>query len=588
MCRIAGIIDFSGGEPFGDKLVSMRDSMARGGPDGSGIHIDGKIGLAHRRLSILDLSAAASQPMRAQGRDVWLSYNGEIYNFQELKQELLAAGYRFKSSSDTEVILNGYLHWGESVFSKLKGMFALSILDKDRKCLLLARDRAGIKPLYYSISRERFLFASEVKAFKAFDSRWPEYDKWKVLFLAFGHIPFPFTTLKNVFSSPKGEYLRVDLEKNSLENVKYSAEIQDDYGDNPVRTVRRLLEHAVNSHLVADAPLGVFLSGGLDSTLIASIAARVKGEELRTLSVCFSERDYDESSFQNAVAKQIRSRHSARLVREKDFLEEFEGAVASMDQPTTDGINTFFISKCAKEAGLKAVLSGLGSDEIFGGYPSFNRMPMVWTFRKSGIKAFDIFSKLHGDRIGRLSYLSMRNPIKYYLLMRAIFPESSVAAYSGYSTREVREVLEGVPSDLPMSAGPLQFASFMERDFYMQNQLLKDSDSMGMANSVEIRVPFVDQDLSAAVLAMPPEVKFGGRPKSLLLEAFKPIIPQQVFSREKMGFAFPFPEWMGRNAEQLLDSLNCPRSVGPQLLRRFRAGDLHWSRFFAVALANRN
>jgi len=389
MCRIAGIINIEDGfnSNLEAKVLKMRDSMSHGGPDGAGVYIDKGNGvlLANRRLSIIDLSSLGHQPMSDEKENIWITYNGEIYNHHELRKWLITKGHKFKSSSDTEVIIHAYEELGEKAFKKLIGMFAFCIYDRSRRLVYLVRDHAGIKPLYYSISNNNLIFASEIRAFKAINKGWEENPDWTIYFLIFGHIPEPYTTLKDVYMLPKGSFLKFDLKTKKYnicgyERLKFIDEIRN--SEDATSGVRDLFKKAVQRHLISDAPIGVFLSGGIDSSLVTLIASQFQGENLRTLSVVFNEKEYSEERYQDLVVNKIHSKHRAYLVTEEDFINHLNDIFSAMDQPTVDGINTYFISKCAKEEGLKAVLSGLGGDELFGGYPSFQRIDKVWFLRK--------------------------------------------------------------------------------------------------------------------------------------------------------------------------------------------------------------
>ena len=366
----------------------MCSALKHGGPDDEGIFIDEKAGLVfgHRRLSIIDLSNNGHQPMPDTGQKVWITFNGEIYNYKELKEQLLKTGAKFHSNTDTEVILSAYLYWGTAAFSKFRGMFAFALYDTINAVTYLVRDTAGIKPLYYHIENGALSFASEIKAFKIAGVANDTDQTWPVRFLAFGHIPEPNTTLKNVYSLAKGNYLSWDHHHNTYQITAY-------YNKTPGQTyitdsnlacqyLHNSLKTAVTRQLMADAPIGVFLSGGVDSSLISLLANQQKEQHLKTISIYFNEKTYDERSYQNVVLNEIGGEKFAHLVQQQDFEQFFPHIINDMDMPTTDGINTWFISKYAHEDGLKAVLSGVGADELFGGYPSFNRIKYLQYLRK--------------------------------------------------------------------------------------------------------------------------------------------------------------------------------------------------------------
>ena len=375
MCGIAGILKLNGPTTPGDTTAVQRmvDAQVHRGPDDSGIYRDRQVVLGHRRLSIIDLSPAGRQPMTNEDGTVWITYNGEIYNYRELRDELIAAGYCFTSRTDTEVIIHGYEKWGiEGLLERLRGMFAFALYDARSSRLMLARDRLGIKPRYYwaSADGEVVAFASEVKALLRSGLVPNETDREALIgFLLFGSVPSPLTTVKGIRCLPPGHYQAVDHRGSALQrywDVEYAS------GDEPTRNaatiaadVHARLEDSVARHLVSDVPLGIFLSGGVDS---AALASRAERSTLRTLTVVFEEKDFSEAEQARQIAEQFHTEHREVLVTGADFMRELPGIFAAMDQPTNDGVNTYFVSKAAREAGLTVVLSGLGGDEVFWGY----------------------------------------------------------------------------------------------------------------------------------------------------------------------------------------------------------------------------
>ncbi len=596
MCRITGIVNLEKNQNFNleEIIIKMRDSMAHGGPDDEGLYIDRDNGIAlgHRRLSIIDLSPLGHQPMCNEKEDIWLTYNGEIYNFMELRQELANRGYKFQSQSDTEVIIKAYGEWGEEAFKKLIGMFAFCIYDKKRDMIYLVRDHAGIKPVYYSISNNNLIFASEVKVFKTFNKEWEENPDWKTYFLIFGHMPEPYTTLKDVYMLPKGSFLKFDLKtkKYSIceyESIKFTDEIRN--SEDAISGVRDLFTKAVQRHLISDAPIGVFLSGGIDSSLITLIASQFQGENLRTLSIVFNEKEYSEEKYQNLIVDKIHSKHRSYLVTEKDFINHLDDIFSAMDQPTVDGINTYFVSKCAKEEGLKAVLSGLGGDELFGGYPSFQRIDKVWFLRKSNLKVFfNLFKYSKNDKFKKLSFLGIDNPLKYYLLFRGLFSVDTTARILEISGKEIEDVLKKVYIEDSYGMGSKNFVSFLESDLYMKNQILKDIDFMSMWHSVETRVPYIDKDFMKFIFSVNENIKFkDGTKKVLLSKAFENLLPVEIGNREKMGFTFPFQIWMRNNMGTLVDFIPKGNKTIDDITKNFEEGKLHWSRLWALAVLGR-
>ena len=595
MCGITGIVRFDDQQIDQSTLIRMRDALSHRGPDDSGIYANDKrtVAFGHRRLSIIDLSERGHQPMCSEDRNLWIVCNGEIYNFREIRKELESLGHSFSSSSDTEVIINAYSEWGEQCFEKLNGMFALSIYDRRRNLLYLARDHAGIKPLYYSFTKDRLVFSSEVRALKSFDSGWDEFDDWRIYFLTFGHIPEPYTTLKDVFMLSKGSFMRLDTTtgKYSLTKfieLEYSEKIYDE--SEAIQLVRDTFTRAVERHLISDAPIGVFLSGGIDSSLIALLAHKFQGDNLRTLSVVFDEKEYSEDYYQNIVRNQLSSRHKSYRVTENDFLDNLDDIFESMDQPSIDGINTYFIAKCAKEEGLKSVLSGLGGDELFGGYPSFNRIDRLWFLKDNFLTAlFKAFKYADSHKWKKLSFLSMKNPLGYYLLFRGLYTTQVTAEILDVQESRVVAALEKLYFDVQDNIEKKNFVSFLETNLYMQNQLLKDTDSMSMRHSVEVRVPFLDKQLMSLIFSISEEVKYNNKvPKYLLVQAFKDMLPKEVVTRKKQGFTFPFDIWMRRTGRDFFQGAIAEAGINRKktdlLWKNFESGQLHWARVWGMAV----
>ena len=355
--------------------------------------MSGPVVLGHRRLSIIDLSNVAGQPMPNETRDVWVTFNGEIYNYRELRSELKTAGHRFESSSDTEVLVHGYEEWGaEGLYRRLRGMFAYAIQDERRRAdgepfFFAARDRLGIKPFYYTVSNKTFAFASEVKALMRSGVIAAQPDRRSLAtFLSLGSIPFPRTWLEGVECLAPGHGL--EISRNGIRLRKFwdlTYDAADDAG------LSSILQDSVARHLVADVPVGVFLSGGVDSAGVACLASRGRTAPVRTLTIAFDEQEFSEASIARDFAHAFGAEHQEIRVTSADFEQAIPQFLDSMDQPTADGVNTWFVSRAAREAGLKVVLSGLGGDEIFFGYPHYRPLAdgsgMLGGYMRSGALA---------------------------------------------------------------------------------------------------------------------------------------------------------------------------------------------------------
>jgi len=588
MCRIAGIVNFES-SPSLQLIQRMRDTMRRGGPDDAGVYIDDTWPLAfgHRRLSFQDLSPLGHQPMMDDTGNIVLIFNGEIYNFPEIREELVQKKYHFKSKSDTEVIIYAYRQWGIECFKRFNGMFALALLDKRANKLILARDHAGIKPLYYFLDEKRIYFASEVRAFSSINAQWPENQDWKKYFLLFGHLPEPVTTLQNVKSMPKGTIFEIDLPslkitEHKFFSIYYNYSIYD--RREAISEVRALLINAVRRHLVSDAPIGLFLSGGLDSSLLTLIAKDFIPENLKTISVIFEDERYSEKYYQDIIIKKTNAHHQSYLVTERDFQDSLSDILEAMDQPSSDGINSYFVCKYARAYGLKTAFSGLGADELFGGYQSFNRTNVLNAFKWMPDFIYAAAGIFPDDRRKKVSFLSVRNGIGDYLFNRGFFIPSQIAELLDCSETEIWEVLDKVAANFPsfVEKLPLQEkVSYLETNLYMQNQLLKDTDYMSMWHGLEVRVPFLDKDLMSLTYSIHPEIRYNPTQlKYLLIEAFRSALPIEIWNRPKQGFTFPFEQWMA-HVKQTDHSIPKLDAMKVQLMK----GKLHWSRYWTYILS---
>ena len=585
MCRINGIIDKRSEFHVAD-VIAMRDIMHRGGPDHAGLYTEENEGLflGHRRLSIIDLCETGNQPMLSTDNNIVLVFNGEIYNYRSLRDDLVAQGMNFRTQSDTEVIINAYKKWGLNSFSRFRGMFAIALYDKNRQELILARDHAGIKPLYYFADHASLYFASEIRAFKQLKPGWPENPDWRTYFLTYGYLPGNITTLKNIFSLEKGSYRVYNVK--TLESRKGYFN-QDFYSEDIVNydearlQIRKSLEIAVQRHLVADAPLGLFLSGGIDSSLLTLLASKYK-KNLHTLSITFNENNYSEKKYQDLIARKVNSNHQSFLLTKEIFVDSLPDILQAMDQPSSDGINSYFISKFAKEAGLKAVLSGLGADELFGGYPSFKRTKLLGRLKK--IPSFILgISDMHSqDKFKKLRFLKEESAIGDYLFNRGYFIPSETARLLALDEKEVASRVFNVPIPeflTSISAG--NKTSYMESSLYMEGQLLKDTDFMSMWHSIEVRVPFLDYDLIKYVQTIKSDLKFGNKQgKFLLIDSFSDVLPQEIWNRKKQGFTFPFDIWMKDNLQQFMQG-----KQNKLLNKKFREGKLSWSRYWTYLVS---
>ncbi|MEJ7820837.1 MAG: asparagine synthase (glutamine-hydrolyzing) [Chitinophagaceae bacterium] len=594
MCRIAGIVDQSCSvEKLQELVKGMCHILKHGGPDDEGIYtsLENNLVLGNRRLALLDLSSAGHQPMSYADGRYHITYNGELYNFPDLKAQLVQKGFKFNSNSDTEVILASFAAWGTDAFEKFNGMFAFALWDNTQSTLYLVRDPAGIKPLYFSIKGKQLAFASEVKAFKNIPELNHEHPHWQIYMMAYGHLPEPITTLSYVTPLAKGSFLKYNLSDgtsqiSSFYQFNYS-EIISDRGE-AKKLIKECLSKAVKSHLLSDAPIGVFLSGGLDSSLTAILANDTIKEHLNTLSLYFSESEYSEKKYQDIVLQRLKCNHHQHLLTESEFHNQLPLIINDMDLPSTDGVNTWFISKYAKETGLKAVLSGVGGDELFGGYPSFKRMNTLNDLNKLPDVLLRNSIQAGTKNLRRLCYLTLDGAKGKYLFLRGHFIPNEISEQLNISEKEVWNVLEEQPVVDDISNLSLKNqASWIEMNMYMQNQLLRDSDVMSMAHGIEIRVPFLDKEFINLSLQIKSSTKYDGEfGKQLLIDSFRDILPEEIWNRGKMGFTFPFKTWLSK--DEFVKSRINSGSVSKVNYKKFIEGKMHWSQLMTLVLLGKN
>lgn len=588
MCRIAGAISpLLHKEELTAFVSNMCQVQEHGGPDGKGIYTNPAFNgvFGHRRLSIIDLSEAGNQPMTTCyfNNTYTICYNGEIYNYPQLKEMLKTDGYSFSSNTDTEIIMAAYDKWGTGAFERFNGMFAFALLDHNKNEVVLARDISGIKPLYYAETPGLFAFASEVRAFKQIPQLRNENENWQVYLMAYGHLPEPVTTLKEVKPLAKGSYLVYNVSAAKTYTSTFARLHYLEKTDNhkeAVEMIQQQFSAAVKRHLLSDAPLGVFLSGGLDSSIIAMLAAKERA--LNTISLFFENSRYSEKKYQDKLVQQISCTHNRFLLTEEQFHTSLPGIIKAMDLPCCDGINTWFISMFAKQSGVKTVLSGIGGDELFGGYPSFDRMKTASLLANWVPAKFLRAGRLmQSKKFRRLCYLSINGAVGKYLFLRGHFVPSDIAVHLNMDEAAVWKILETSPV-LPdinyLSAG--NQASWLETNMYMQNQLLRDADVMSMAHGLEIRVPFLDTDFLKMVFSIHSDLKYKGKgSKQLLIDSFNHQLPRSIWDRPKMGFSFPFTEWFANNRYS-----NTGNKTVDDAFPIFKEGGLHWSQFFTILL----
>jgi asparagine synthase (glutamine-hydrolysing) len=556
MCGIAGILSAA---PASDgvcdaAVASLARSLRHRGPDDEGRFVsgDGRAAFVHARLAILDLSPAGHQPMHSPDGRLTVTFNGEIYNFLELRRDLEQSGERFSSRSDTEVLLRLYQRLGPECVTRLRGMFAFAIWDDLEKTCFLARDLFGIKPLYYHDSGDRLLFASEVRALLDTGLIPRRLDPAGVAgYFRNGSVQEPDTLVRDVRSLPAGHavlWKSGAVQPYQYRAVQFPATPAPDAGS-ILPEVRAALDDSVAHHFLSDVPVGIFLSGGIDSTALLALASHDKSRDIRTFSMRFAEPEFDEGDVARRTAAHFGSTHAEWELDGTTARALFDDFLGCLDQPSIDGFNTFVVSKFAHDQGMKVVLSGLGGDELFGGYPSFSRVPDLLALGRR-VGALGPVGVLVGaglqrfapaDRWRRVGQFLGQEPdvLGAYHAFRAVFPSAD-------ADRLAYGVAEPSPASRAAAWTPqptvADDVSAMELRLYMRNQLLRDSDAMSMAWGLELRVPFLDQALFAQLSSVPAATRI--RPgKQLLLDAV-PEIPAWVVGQPKRGFVFPFQQWL--------------------------------------------
>jgi asparagine synthase (glutamine-hydrolysing) len=568
MCGIAGILAHDNNRPRvqENELTTIQNAMIERGPDGSGIWIskNRSIGLAHRRLSIIDLSPTGSQPMHTKNGHFSIVFNGEIYNYRELRKELESKGYQFESTSDTEVLLYLYEDIGEEMVHSLRGMFAFAIWDEREKNLFLSRDHFGIKPLYYSHENGTFRFSSQVKALLAGGAIKTTPDPaGHVGFFLLGSVPEPYTLYKEIHSIPAGSTLKIDsqgrLKLNTFFSInkEYSAITNDsnEIDSHELQAkLRTSLLDSVKYHLVADVPVGLFLSSGLDSSTLVGLASEINTTKIQTVTLKFQEflgTENDEAPLAEIVAKHYETTHQSIQISSDEFNSNLNHIFSSMDQPSIDGINTYLVSKVAAQLGLKTAISGIGADEIFGGYSSFSQIPSL--VKKSRSIPFSnnigkTFRLISGPILKHFTSPKYAGIIEYgssyggaYLLRRGLYMPWELPEVLDYSMvrdgwSELQPLIRMEETTKNIKSNFLKISA-LELEWYMRNQLLRDADWAGMAHSIEIRTPFVDKELFQAICLFH---RNGNTPnKQAMAKTPKNSIPEKILNRTKTGFSIP-------------------------------------------------
>jgi asparagine synthase (glutamine-hydrolysing) len=588
MCGIAGAFSFRNDvQGFDLDLIQHR------GPDSRGEwrSPDRRVWLGMTRLAILDLSPLGDQPMADPTTGNVIVHNGEIYNHLSLRPELERLGARFVGTSDTETLLAAYRHWGDTMVTRLKGMFAFAIYDKKHGSIFLARDRFGIKPLYFLCDDNEFVFASEVRGIVERKGLRPTRDSI-VAYLQWGSCPHSGLLFPDVAEFPVGSYLRITAKGPTapaefwpLARLATSRNLSGDRAA-VVGRIRELLEQSVSEHILSDVPVACFLSGGVDSSIITALAARQLHRELHTFSVGFDEASHDESVYARRIAAEYQTDHTEIRLSAEEVIETTKQAVLSMDLPSVDGINSYIVAKQVTSRGFKVALAGVGGDELFGGYSHFRLVSRLKYLALLPHSLFVLPLRLHKGR-HLFSDMPARPEAGLFAHWWRRLWNGAVLREFGFSPLEIPD--ESAP------ALPDDFAriSWSELRHYMRDVLLRDSDQMSMAVSLEVRVPFLDHELVEFILALPADEKERRGPrKSLLIDSVRDLIPPEIYDRKKMGFELPMSQWMRGPLHQFtVDGLRHAADRGvlslPHALnlhKHFSSGKLSWHKLWALAI----
>lgn len=563
MCGIAGYFSFGVGAPDSESTVrAMIDTMVHRGPDGSGVFSDRHVSLGHRRLSIIDLSLG-QQPMSNAAKTLWVTFNGEIYNFVELRDELEHAGFAFRTHSDTEVLLALYQQYGTGMLSRLNGMFAFAIWDVCNRTLFLARDRVGKKPLYYYHDRERFLFASELKALLC-ESHVPRVIHYPSvdMFFHFGFIPAPYTIFQDARKLLPGHYMVVredDIRIEKYWDINYRVVPTESEREKWEERLRELLYQAVKRRLISDVPLGAFLSGGLDSSGVVGLMAHIQREPVSTFTIEFEEADHSEGEMAKLVASHFGTAHHEFTVKPLSF-EKLPDLVWHFDEPFGDSsaIPTYSVSKIARDH-VTVVLSGDGGDELFGGYSRYQRMTAdrwkkhvpVWV-REAVIGPLSRYLPLNAP--GRNLFLSLGRR-SHGDFGDGIYPYIKDLLFSDGLLEEMKDFTlsyETFPQLGPMChMHPLSRRQYQDIKLYLPDDILMKVDKMSMAHSLETRAPLLDYTLIEFSTQLPPEWQIhNGVGKAFLRSVLKSYLPAPLFRNPKHGFTIPKRAWFKQELKQ--------------------------------------
>jgi asparagine synthase (glutamine-hydrolysing) len=608
MCGIAGIVTFTPESTRENAIRSMTNRIAHRGPDAEGIYVSDPISLGHRRLSIIDLSEQANQPMWDYSGRYVMVFNGEIYNYQEIRSAMPA--YPFKTQSDSEVVIAAYDTWGVKVLEKINGMFAFAIWDAKEQVLFMARDRVGKKPFYYHHSAIHFVFASEVRSILASGLIVGQLEEKQLTEYFLYQAPMlDHTLVKGIQRLPAGHYAILSNGKLNVQSYWSYTHLRpsvDDY-TTAKRKVSELLLDAVRLRMVSDVPVGAFLSGGIDSSLVVACMAELSTSPVTTFTISFDEKEYDESGYAQQIASLYKTDHHRILIRPEEFLYSIDDILSSMDMPSGDGPNTYLVARHTRKENIKVALSGLGGDELFAGYHKFiiyhRLMKYNWLRKGSPLVVRQMLSSAlarQGGNAGlaKLIYLfglEHWDISTLYPVLRQAYSMKEAERLLAHPDKKdyVAEHLSHVQDSISWM-GHFSKCTIGELETYTRDVLLRDTDQMSMAHALEVRVPFFDYRFIEYVLTLPDEIKYPHTPKQLLVDAMAPRLPKSISQRPKMGFTFPMDRWLKNElaamTQQKIDYLADRKEFNGSEVRKkwddFRKGDQQvlWTRIWKLVV----
>jgi asparagine synthase (glutamine-hydrolysing) len=619
MCGINGIVSVGGKETRQNCLEKMNVKLKHRGPDDDGTFSDDYISLGQTRLSIIDLSSAGHQPMHSEDGKYSIVFNGEIYNYLEVKKYLITQNFpiNFKTKTDTEVLLYAYIYLKEKCLELLNGMFAFCIYNQVTKDIFIARDRLGIKPFYYAFDSTKFVFSSETRPIlesKLFNFNL-DTDSL-VDYIRYQTVHAPNTIIEQIKMLPTGHF--VTFNANAINpifteywSITKNRKINNAINYNEAKEItKEKLSQSVKRRLVADVPFGAFLSGGIDSSAIVALMSKENNSQVSTFSVTFEEEEYSEAPYARRIAEKYNTKHNEIKLNANDFLNEVPNALNAMDHPSGDGPNTYVVSKATKNAGITMALSGLGGDEVFAGYDCFKR---AFSFEKNNwikniptpirktLAKFYLMQKqgVQSEKIAEILGSKEFSLATFYASTRKMFVEENVKKIISFPIHQdnfVEKLFNSNLKNFDSKNELISQISFAEISTYMQNVLLRDTDQMSMAVALEVRVPFLDYELVEFVTGLNDTIKFPHSPKKLLVDSLGDLLPPEIVNRPKMGFTFPWKNWLKKemkefaehHIEQLSKRTQFNEKEIKNLWNRFLNNDttVTWSRIWYLLVLN--